>query len=127
MGDREKHGLSPTAAQEPKQQGRYCIQNYGLTGNEQNGDYGVEDAVLRFELVQRVAQQMQDQEKINGDKQRIDRQLNCKHAQTFGTVFFHEGGVDGLNVIALRPLNRSGVVKVGYLALFARTVNAFDV
>jgi hypothetical protein len=127
MGDREKHGLSPTAAKESKQQGRHCIQDNGLPGNEQDGDYRIKDPMLRFEPVQPVAQKMQDRKEISGHKNRIDRQLNCKHAQTFGTVFFHEGGVDGLNVIALGPLNRSSVVKVGYLALFAQTVNAFDV
>src|SRR5207249_10303439 len=96
IGDREKHGLSPTAPQEPEQHSRECIQNNGLTGNEQEGDYRVKDAMLHIELVQPVAQKMQDQEKISGDKNCIDRQLDYKHAQAFGTVFLHEGRVEGL-------------------------------
>src|SRR5215469_7434746 len=102
MGDREKHGLSPMAAQEPEQQGRYRIQNNGLTGDKQKRDYRIKDTMLRFEPVEPVAQKMQDQEEISGDKQRIDRQLNCKHAQSFGTVSFHEEGVEGLQRYSTR-------------------------
>jgi hypothetical protein len=82
--------LSPTSAQNPKQQGRYRVQHNGLTGDEQEGDYGVEDAVLRFEPIQPVAQKMQDQEKINGDQNRVDRQLDCKRAEALGVAFFHQ-------------------------------------
>ena len=91
----KKMDLSPTAAQEPEQHGRECIQNNGLTSNEQEGDYCVKDAMLHIEPIQPVAQEMQDQKEINGDKNRIDRQLGCKHAQAFGTVLFHEGSIEG--------------------------------
>jgi hypothetical protein len=67
-----------------------------LTSNEQEGDYRVKDAMLHIEPIQPVAQEMQDQEEINGDKNCIDRQLDCKHAQAFGTVFFHEESIEGL-------------------------------
>src|SRR6266581_5504914 len=88
--------LSPTVAQEPEQQRRHCIQNNGLTRNEQDGDYRVKDAMLHIEPVQPVAQKMQDQEEIDGDKNGIDRQLNCKRAQAFGTVLCHEESVEGV-------------------------------
>jgi hypothetical protein len=107
MRNREKHGLSPTAANEPEQQSRHCIENNGLTGNEQEGDYRIKNTMLRFEPIQPVAQKMQDQEKICGDQDRIDGQLNCKDAQVLGTILFHEEDVEGSNVKALRALTRS--------------------
>jgi hypothetical protein len=90
MGDREKHELSPTSAQNPEQQGRYCIQHNGLTGNEQEGDYRIKDTVLRFESIQPVAQKMQDKEEVGSDQNRIDCKLGCKRAQALGIVLFHE-------------------------------------
>jgi len=96
VGDWKKHDLSPTAPQEPEQHCGHRIQNNGLTSYEQDGDDCIKDAMLRFELVQPIAQKMQDQEKISGDKNRIDGQLDCKHAQAFGTVFLHEESVEGL-------------------------------
>ena len=95
MGDREKHELSPTSAQNPEQQGRYRIQHNGLTGNEQEGDYRVKDAMLHFEPVQPVAQKMQDQEKISGDQNRVDRQLDRKCAEALGIVLFHAERSEG--------------------------------
>jgi hypothetical protein len=83
------------AAQEPEQHARECIQNNGLTSNEQEGDYRVKDAMLRIEPVQPIAQKMQDQEKISRDKNRIDGQFDCKQAQAFGTVLFHEESGEG--------------------------------
>ena len=56
---------------------------------------GVKDTMLRFELVQPVAQKMEDQEEITGDKNRIDYQLDCKRAQAFGSILFHEESVEG--------------------------------
>ena len=46
--------------------------------------------MLRFELVQPLAQKMKNQEKITGDKDRIDCQLGRKRAQAFGSILFHE-------------------------------------
>jgi hypothetical protein len=80
MGNREKHALSPTAAQEPEQQSRHCIQHNCLTGNEHEGDDGIQDTMLRFESIQPVAQKMQDQEEVRGNKNRVDGQLNGKGA-----------------------------------------------
>jgi hypothetical protein len=34
---------------------------------------------------------MKNQEKIAGDKDGINRQFDCKHPQTFGSLFFHAG------------------------------------
>jgi hypothetical protein len=82
-------------AQEAEQKRRYRVQYYGLGRDEQDGDYRVKDAMLCFEPVQPVAQKMQDQEEISSDKNCIDHQLNGKHAQAFGIIFFHEESVEG--------------------------------
>jgi hypothetical protein len=60
IGDWEKHDSSPTAPHEPEQNGGYRIQNNGLTSYEQDGDDRIKDAMLGFELVQPVAQNMED-------------------------------------------------------------------
>src|SRR5262249_22485054 len=83
--------------------------------------------MLRIEPVQPVSQKIQDQEKISGDQNRIDHQLNCKRAQIFGLVFFHEDGVEGLNIVALGDIESFSLVKVGYHAPSACAVNSFDV
>ena len=46
--------------QEPEQNRGYRIQNNGLTSYEQDGDDRIKDAMLGFELVQPVAQNMED-------------------------------------------------------------------
>ena len=46
--------------------------------------------MLRFELVQPVAQEMQDQKEITCDKDRIDCQLGCEHSQALGSILFHD-------------------------------------
>ena len=60
VGDWKKHDSSPTAPQEPEQNRGYRIQNNGLTSYEQDGDDRIKDAMLRFEPVQPVAQNMED-------------------------------------------------------------------
>ena len=60
VGDWEKHDLSPTAPHEPEQNRGYRIQNNGLTSYEQDGDDRIKNAMLRFEPVQPVAQNMED-------------------------------------------------------------------
>jgi hypothetical protein len=49
-----------TAPQEPEQNRGYRIQDNGLTSYEQDGDDRIKDAMLGFELVQPVAQNMED-------------------------------------------------------------------
>jgi hypothetical protein len=95
IGDWKKHGLSRTATQEPEQNRGYRIQNNGLTSYEQDGQDGIKDAVLRFELVQPVAQNMEDEKEIACDKDRIDNQLSCERAQAFGSILFHEERLTG--------------------------------
>jgi hypothetical protein len=90
VGDWEKHELFPAATQEPKQKRRHRVQNDGLTGNEQEGDAGIDIAMLRFEVVQPLAKQIKDEEKIANDKNRIDRKFDRKRSQTLGSFLFHE-------------------------------------
>jgi hypothetical protein len=91
-----------------------------LTSNEQEGDYCVKDAMLHIEPVQPIAQKMQDQEKIRGDKNCVDGQLDCKHAQAFGTVFLHEESVEGLKRYGIRASESFRFFKlVGHHALSA--------
>ena len=61
----------------------------GLTGNEQDCDYGVGVAMLIFEVVQPVSQKVKNQEKITGDQNGINRQLNGKSSKSFRSFFFH--------------------------------------
>src|SRR5215468_10422349 len=60
VGDWKKHDSSPTASQESEQHRGYRIQNNGLTSYEQDGDECINDAMPRFELVQPMAQKVQN-------------------------------------------------------------------
>jgi len=93
--DWKKHDSPPTATQEPEQNRGYRIQNNGLTSYEQDGHKRINDAMLRFEAVQPVAQNMEDQKEIACDKDRIDNQLSCERAQAFGLIVFHEQRLRG--------------------------------
>jgi hypothetical protein len=95
IGDWKKHGLSPTAPQEAEQNRGYRIQNNGLTSYKQDGDDCIKNAMLRFELVQPAAQNMEDYKEITGDKNRVDCQLGCERAQAFGSILFHEERMRG--------------------------------
>jgi hypothetical protein len=99
VGDRKKHDSSPTAPQEPEQNRGNRIQNNGLTGYEQDGDYCINDAMLHFEPVQPAAQNMKDQKEITGNKNGINCQLGCKRAEASGGILFHEQEI----VEALKP------------------------
>jgi hypothetical protein len=67
MGDWEKHGLPPPPPQKPEQNGGYRIQDNGLTSYKQDGYKRINDAMLRFELVQPVAQNVEDYKEITCD------------------------------------------------------------
>src|SRR5206468_12703492 len=73
--DWKKHELSPAAAQEPKQKRGHSIQGNGLAGDEQECNSGIDVAMLRFEVIQPLAQEMKDQKEIANDQDGIDRQL----------------------------------------------------
>src|SRR5262245_44820416 len=60
MGGWKKHDSPPTATQKPKQSRGDRIQNNGLTSYKQDGHKRINDAMLRFELVQPVPQNMED-------------------------------------------------------------------
>jgi hypothetical protein len=60
VGDWKKHDSSPRAPQEAEQNRGYRIQDNGLTSYEQDGDDRIKDPMLGFELVQPVAQNMED-------------------------------------------------------------------
>jgi len=91
VGDWKKHELSRAATQEAKQERRHRIQDNGLPGDEQNGDAGINVPMVRFEPVQPITKQMQNQKEVDNDKNRIDRQLNGKGSETFGSLLFHSG------------------------------------
>ena len=93
--DWKKHDSSPTALKEPEQNRGYRIQNNGLTSYEQDGHKRINDAMLRFEAVQPVAQNMEDQKEIACDKDRIDNQLSRERAQAFGRILFYEQRLRG--------------------------------
>src|SRR4030095_9876387 len=95
IGDWKKHDLPPTARQEPEQNRGYRIENNGLTSDKQDGHERINDAMLGFELIQPVAQKMQDQEEITCDKDGINRQLGCECAQALGSILFHEQRLRG--------------------------------
>jgi hypothetical protein len=60
VGDREKHDLLRTAPYEPEQNGGYRIENNRLTSYEQNGGECINNAMLRFEPVQPIPQDMEN-------------------------------------------------------------------
>jgi hypothetical protein len=93
VGDWKKHGLFPAAPQEAKQEIRHRVQNNGLTDDKQDGDAGINVAMVRFEVVQPIAKKMKNQEKVNGDQNRIDHQFDSKSSQTLSSLLFHEGEI----------------------------------
>jgi len=88
--DWKKHELSPASPQEPKQEGRHRIQNNGLTGDEQKGYPGIDVAMLTFEPVQPVPQEMKNEKEVASDQNRINRQFNGESSEAFGSSFFHQ-------------------------------------
>jgi hypothetical protein len=98
VGNWEKHGLSPPSAQEAKQQGGYGIQSNGLSGDEQDCDDGIRKAMSRLKVIQPFAQQMENQKKIAGDQNGINRQLNGKSSEVFRSFFFHAPNRDDQDV-----------------------------
>src|SRR5881296_1464624 len=58
VGDWKKHELFPASPQEAKQERRHRIQDNGLTGDEQKGYPGIDVAMLRFKVVQPLAQEI---------------------------------------------------------------------
>ena len=61
-----------------------------LVGNQQQRDYGIKDSTLRFQMVEPLAQKMQNQEEIADDEDGINGQFDRKRSQAFGSFFFHE-------------------------------------
>src|SRR5438093_13331937 len=94
VGDREKHQLSPTAPQEAKQEGRYRVQCDRLTGDKQKRDRRINVAMLRFKIEQPAAQKMKNQEEVDNDENRINRQFDRKRSQALSGVPSHEGKMD---------------------------------
>ena len=78
VGNWEKHRLFQAAAQKAKQERRHTIQKNGLPDDEQKGYTGIDVAVLTFEPVQPVPQEIKNQKEVDNDKNRIDCQLNGK-------------------------------------------------
>lgn len=66
-----------------------------MTGYEQNGEERIKNPMLRFEPEQPVAESMEDQKEITGDKNRIDHEFGCKRSQAFGSILFHDGRLTG--------------------------------
>ena len=90
VGDWKKHELFPAASEEAKQKSRHRVQDNGLAGDEQNGDAGISIAMLRFEPIQPVPQEIKNQEEIANDQNRIDRQFSGENPETFSSLFFHQ-------------------------------------
>src|SRR5438093_7507899 len=61
VGDWKKHELSRAAAQEAKQKRRHTIQENGLPNDEQKGYPGIDVAILRYEVITPLAQDMKNQ------------------------------------------------------------------
>ena len=95
VGDWKKHELFPAASEEAKQKRRHRVQDNGLAGDEQNGDAGISIAMLRFEPIQPVPQEIKNQEEIANDQNRIDRQFNGENPETFSSLFFHRAEMVG--------------------------------
>jgi hypothetical protein len=74
----KKHELFPAAPQEAKQKRGHGIQSNGLAGDEQECNSGIDVAMLRFEVIQPLAQEMKNQKEIADDQDGIDRQFNGK-------------------------------------------------
>jgi hypothetical protein len=90
VGNWKKHGLFQAAAQKAKQERRQRIQKNGLPDYEQKGYPGIDVAMLTFEPVQPVPQEIKNQEEIADDQNSIDRQFNDENSQTFSSLFFHQ-------------------------------------
>src|SRR6266700_2567346 len=60
VGNWKKHELFPASPQEAKQERRHRVQSHGLTGDEQKSYPGIDVAMLTFEVVQPVPQEIKN-------------------------------------------------------------------
>jgi hypothetical protein len=80
-----------------------------LTKDEQKGYPGIDVAMLRFEAIQPLAEEMKNQKEVASHQNRVHRQFDGKNSQTFGSLFFHQAkmiwGVKPLFAEVSRLLN----------------------
>jgi len=79
--------LLGAASNEANQKSGDAFKKDGLSDDQQNRNQGIHIAVVNFELVQPLAQQMQHQKKVGNDKKRVDHELNRKSAQGLDGLF----------------------------------------
>src|SRR6266446_2655975 len=87
--DRKKHSLFRAPTNQPQQKRGHILENHCLADHEKNGDHGVAVAMVLFQLLQSLTQEMQNEKKIGDDEHGINGQLNQECAQRFGRFLFH--------------------------------------
>jgi hypothetical protein len=75
---------------EADQKGGETFKENSLSDDQQDRERCICIAAMNFELVQPLPEQIQHQEKIRDDKNRVDCQLNDKSAQGSSGSFFHK-------------------------------------
>lgn len=83
-------GLLGAASNQADQKSGQTFKENGLTDDQQNRQSGVEKSMITFELIQPLSQEMEHQEKVGDDKERVDYELNRKSAHSLGSFLFHQ-------------------------------------
>jgi osmotically-inducible protein OsmY len=76
--NRKKHALLRATADQPQQKGRHSFQNHRLADDEQNCNATIDIPMVTLETVECLAQEMEDQEKVTGNQERVDGELKGK-------------------------------------------------
>jgi hypothetical protein len=83
-------GLLGAASNQADQKSGQTFKENGLTDDQQNRQSGVEISMMNFELEQPLSQEMEHQEKVGDDKERVDYELNRKSAHSLDGFLFHQ-------------------------------------
>src|SRR5437667_7057425 len=79
-GDGKKHSLFRAPANQPQQKRGHILENDRLADHEQDGDHGGAVAMVLFQLLQSLTQEMQNEEKIADHQNGINDDLNQERA-----------------------------------------------
>jgi hypothetical protein len=83
-------GLLGAASNQADQKSGQTFKENGLTDDQQNRQSGVEISMMNFELEQPLSQEMEHQEKVGDDKERVNYELNRKSAHSLDGFLFHQ-------------------------------------
>ena len=83
-------GLLGAASNQADQESGKSFKENGLSDDQQKRESGVEISMVNFEMIQPMSQQMEHQEKVDDDENRVDYELNRKSAHSLDGFLFHQ-------------------------------------